>query len=434
MNTITSIFLFLSGIAAGICLFAFKYISLSKDNAAKEQKINDLTENIENLSKDNAAKEQKIHNLTENIENQTQLSSNLKIEFENIAAKNIENQTQLSSNLKIEFENIAAKVLEEKNAKITNLNRTSLENIVSPFKVKIDEFRNKIDNLHTYEAEKMSGLQKELEKLIGLNKRVSEEANNLTNALKGENKIQGIWGEMCLERIFEYAGMTKDIDYESQKQFKVDDGKKIPDYIVNLPDGKHIVIDAKTSLVAYEKYYNPQNETDKKNHLKEHSESVKRHIDELAAKDYTGLPGLNQPEYALMFVPLDGAVSLAIVDKPDLIEYAFKKNIAIVTPSTLLATLKTIQYIWRQENQKKNALEIARQGGSLYDKFVTFVQVLKDADNKISEAKSKTQEAIKRLSAPDKKGDSLIKRVQKLKDLGSQTKKEIPEDLLKANE
>ncbi len=391
MNTITSIFLFLSGIAAGICLFAFKYISLSKDNAAKEQKIQNLTENIEN-------------------------------------------QTRLGSNLKNEFENIASKVLEEKTAKITDLNRTSLESIVSPFKVKIDEFRNRIEDLNTYEAEKISGLRKELENLMSLNKQLSADANNLAVALKGENKLQGIWGELCIKRIFEYAGMAEGVNYVSQKQFKVDDEKKIPDYIVKLPDEKHIVIDAKTSLVAYEKYYNPQNETDKRNYLKDHSASIKKHIDDLAVKDYTDLPELNQPEYTLMFVPLDGAISLALADKPDLIEYAFKKNIAIVTPSTLLTTLKTIQYIWRQENQKKNVLEIAKQGGSLYDKFVTFIQILKAADKKISEAKSKTEEAIKRLSESDKKGNSLITGVQRLKDLGSPAKKEIPEDFLKASE
>jgi DNA recombination protein RmuC len=409
MNTITSIFLLLSGFAAGTCLFVFKYMPLSKNNAAKEQKINDLTENIENLSKNNAAKEQKINDLTENIEN----------------------QTKLNSNLKIEFENIASKVLEEKNAKITDLNRTSLESIVSPFKVKIDEFRNKIESFHFDEAVKISGLRKELEILTKLNKQLSEDANNLSSALKGQNKLQGIWGEMCIKRIFEYAGMTESVNYESQKQFKTDDGKKIPDYVVNLSDGKYIVIDAKTSLVAYEKYYNTQNETDKKNHLKEHSASVKRHIEELAAKDYAGLPRLNQPEYVLMFVPLDGAVSLALDDNPDLIEYAFKKDIAIVTTSTLLFTLKTIQYTWRQEKQKENVLEIAKQGGSLHDNFVTFVELLSEIDKKISEAQSKTKEAIKRLSASDKKGNSLIERAQKLKDLGSPTKKEIPEALLK---
>jgi DNA recombination protein RmuC len=412
MNTMTSIFLFLSGIAAGICLFAFKYISLSKDNVAKAQKIYDLTENIENLSKDNVTKEQKIYNLTENIEN----------------------QTQLSRNLKIEFENIASKVLEEKNIKLTNSNKNSLESILYPLKEKIDEFKSKIGDLEIYGTAQISGLQNELKNLMSLNKQLSEEANSLAVALKGENKIQGIWGELCVKRIFEYAGMTEGVDYESQKQFKVDDGKKIPDYIVNLPDGKHIIIDAKTSLYAYEKYHNQQNETDKKKYLKEHSTSIKNHIDELAAKDYTGLPGLNNLEYALMFVPLDGAISLALDDKPDLIEYAFKKDIAIVTTSTLLFTLKTIQYIWRQENQKENVLEIAKQGGSLHDNFVTFIKLLDDVDKKISEAKNKTHEAIERLCGSNKKGDSLIKRVQRLRYLGASVKKEIPEDFLKASE
>jgi len=389
MNSlIISISSFLLGTAAGICLFLFKYISVLKDNAAKEQKIKNLTENIEK-------------------------------------------QSQFNNSLKIEFENIASKVLEQKNAKITDLNKISLENVVAPFKVKIDEFRNKIENLQIYEAEKMSELKKELEKLTGLNKKISEEANNLASALKGENKIQGIWGELSIERIFEYVGMIEGVNYIPQKQFKAEEGKKIPDYIVNLPGEKHIVIDAKTSLGAYEKYHSSQNEADKRFYLKEHSASIKKHIDELAAKDYACLPELNQPEYVLMFVPIEGAVSLAVTDKPELAAYAFKKNIAIVTPSTLLATLKTVEHIWRQEFQKKNVLEIARQGGSLYDKFATFVQTLIEADKKISEAKNKVQEAIKRLHSSDKKGDSLIERAQKLKELGSPTKKEMPEEFLK---
>jgi DNA recombination protein RmuC len=387
-NIIFHILLFILGFALGICLFIFKYISISKDNAAKEQKISDLTNNIEN-----------------------------KIQFHD--------------NLKIELESIASKVLEEKNTKIIDLNKISLENIVAPFKIKIDEFKNKVENLQIYEAEKITGLQKELEKLMNLNKQLSEEANNLTSALKGKNKLQGMWGELSLERIFEYVGMIEGVNYISQKQFQDDSGVKIPDYIVNLPNKKHIIIDAKTSLGAYEKYYNSKNEIDKKTYLKEHSVSIKKHIDELVVKNYAELLNLNQPEYILMFVPIEGAISLALLDKPDLIAYAFKKNIVIITPTTLLATLKTIEYVWRQEYQKKNVLEIARQGGNLYDKFVTFAQTLIEADKKISEAKTKTQEAIKKLSSSDKKGDSLIERVQKLKELGSSTKREMPEELLK---
>jgi DNA recombination protein RmuC len=388
MNVLILTLTFLLGIATGICLLIFKYIALSKSYAAKEQKINDLTDNVNN-------------------------------------------QSQINSNLKVEFENIASKVLEEKNAKVADINKASLENIVAPFKVKIDEFKNKVENLHIYEAEKMSGLQKELEKLIAFNKQVSQEANNLAGALRGENKFQGMWGELSLERIFEYVGMIEGVNYVSQKQFKNDDGKKIPDYVVNLPNGKNIVIDAKTSLTAYEKYYNSQNESDKKAYLKEHSTSLKKHIDELIDKDYAGLQELNQPEYILMFTPIEGAVSLALIDKPDIVAYAFKKNIIIVTPSTLLATLKTVEYMWRQESQKKNVLDIARQGGNIYDKLVAFVQTLLEADKKISEAKSKMEEAKKRLSSCDKKGDSLIERAQKLKELGAQAKKEMPEEILK---
>jgi DNA recombination protein RmuC len=387
MNIVTSILIFFIGIVIGGCIFIYKYISILKDNAAKDQKIKDLTDTIKN-------------------------------------------HEQLNCNLKTEFENIASRVLEEKNTNIVNFNKVSLESVVVPFKAKIDEFKSKVENLHIYEAEKMSGLQKELEKLINLNRQVSEDANNLAVALKGENKLQGIWGEFTLEGIFKYVGMIEGVNYISQKHLKGTDGEKIPDYIVNLPGGKHIVIDAKTSLEAYEKYYSSQNEYSKKTHLKEHSTSVKKHIDELIEKDYASFADLKQPEYVLMFIPIEGAISLALADKPNLVAYAFKKNILIVTPSTLLATLKTIEYVWQQEYQKKNVLEIAKQGGSLYDKFAKFVEILLDTDKKISEAKNKIQETIKRLSSSDKKGDSLIERVEKLKELGAPTKKEIPKEIL----
>ena len=299
MSILLSILLFFLGTAVGSMLFIKRYIFISKDLATKKQKIEDLTETLKN-------------------------------------------QEKFNSSLAIQFENIASKVLEEKNTKIIDLNKLSLETIVSPFKTKIDEFKIKVDSLQVYEAEKMSSLQKELEKLVALNNKLSKEANNLTDALKGDPKLQGIWGELSLERIFEYVGMIEGVNYLSQKQFKDADNTKIPDYIVKLPEDKHIIIDAKTSLLAYEKYYNTKNEIDKKTYLKEHSISIKKHIDELASKDYASLTDINQPEYVLMFVPIENSISLALQDKPDLVSYAFKKNIAIVTPSTLLATLKTV--------------------------------------------------------------------------------------------
>jgi DNA recombination protein RmuC len=359
--------------------------------------------------KDNILKEQKINNLINDIND----------------------KSKINDSLKIEFKNIASKILEEKNEVIINSNKISLENVIAPFKTKIDEFKNKIDKLHIYEAEKMSAFQNELEKLMILNKHVSEDANNLTNALKSENKIHGIWGEINLERIFEYIGMIKGINYTSQKQFKTNEGKnKIPDYIINLPEKKHVIIDVKTSLVSYTKYYNSQNETEKKHYLREHSISMKRHVDNLIKKEYIELDSINKPEYILMFVPIENAISLALMDNPNLISYAFTQNIVIVTPSTLLITLKTIKHIWHTKDQEKNVFEISKQGGYLYDKFITFIQTLIETEKKISEAKTKIHEAIKKLSNSDKKGDSILERAKKLKELGVTTKKNLPKEFL----
>ena len=387
MNVVIIIMSFLLGFAAGILLLVFKYLSVSKENSAKEQKISDLTESLNS------------HSRTQDM-------------------------------LKIEFENIASKVLDEKNSKISELNKQALENVVSPFKEKIDEFKTKVENIHLDEAKQREVLNAELKRLMELNKQVSEEANNLAEALKGESKIQGIWGEISIERIFEAAGMIKDIHYIAQQSIDTEDGKKMPDYIVNLPEDKHIVIDSKTSLTAYEKYYNTQDEEEKKVFLKEHITSVKKHIDELAEKNYQNLPTLNQPDYVFMFIPLDPAAMLALTADPKISEYAFKKNIVIITPSSLMATMKTVAYIWRQENQKKNVLEIAKQGGLLYDRFVDFINVLAEADTFVGKAKSKTEDALKRLSNPERKGDSLIGRAEKLKELGASVKKEIPKELL----
>jgi DNA recombination protein RmuC len=384
------IIVFLLGAACGAAFFIFRFINISKDNAAKEQKIKDLSQEIEKQSK-------------------------------------------IQDSLKIEFENIASKILEDKSSKFSDMNKRELDGIVTPFKEKIDEFRNKVESMHISENQQRAVLNAELERLMELNRQVSEEANNLAGALKGESKLQGIWGELNIERIFESAGMIKGIHYNAQQSIGIGESRKVPDYTVNLPEGKHIIIDSKTSLTAYEKYYNAENEQEKKVFLKEHIISIKKHIEELSKKNYQDLPALNQPEYVLMFVPIDAASALAIKNSPEILDYAFAKNVVTVTPSTLMATMKTVAYIWRQENQKKNVLEIAKHGGMLYDKFVSFAQILIDADKKISEAKTKTEEAVKRLSDSEKKGDSLIERVQKLKELGASVKKDMPKELLEKN-
>ena len=339
--------------------------------------------------------------------------------------EDLSNRGTLEDSLKTEFENIASKVLEHKNSKISDLNKQALETVVSPFKEKIKEFQDKVEKIHSDQSQQQAVLNSELKRLMELNKQVSEDANNLAEALKGESKTQGNWGELNIERIFEVAGMVEGVHYVSQKSFGTDDGRKIPDYIVNLPEDKHIVIDSKASLTAYERYFNSSSDAEKKESLKEHIASIKKHIDELSEKNYQDLEALTQPDYILMFVPVDAAAALAMREDPRLAEYAFKNHVVIVTPSTLLATLKTISYMWRQENQKKNVLEIAKQGGLLYDRFVDFVEILTETDALISKAKGKTEEAVKKLSNPDRKGDSLIRRAEKLKELGAPAKKQL---------
>lgn len=330
-----------------------------------------------------------------------------------------------TSNLKTELENVIFNTIEKQSERIVGYSKYSIENIINPFSIKVDNLKSNIEKFEIYEIEKNSSLLKELDNLKNLNNKLTEEANNLTQALKGNHKLQGLWGELTIKRIFEHVGMIEGLDYSSQKQFNNGFGKKIPDYVVNLPNNKHIIIDAKTSLGAYEKYYNSNNESDKKTYLREHIANVKKHIDELNIKDYSDINNLNQTEYILMFIPIEGAFSVVIENKMSIISYAYSKNIFIVTPSTILVTMKTIEYVRRQEHQNKNVAEIIKQSGILYDKFVSFADTLIDVDKKILETKNKIQDALKKLSLSDKYGHSIISRVKKLKDFGIVNKKDI---------
>ncbi|MDR0985030.1 MAG: DNA recombination protein RmuC [Endomicrobium sp.] len=330
-----------------------------------------------------------------------------------------------TSNLKTELENVIFNTIEKQSERIVGYSKYSIENIINPFSIKVDNLKSNIEKFEIYEIEKNSSLLKELDNLKNLNNKLTEEANNLTQALKGNHKLQGLWGELTIKRIFEHVGMIEGLDYSSQKQFNNGFGKKIPDYVVNLPNNKHIIIDAKTSLGAYEKYYNSNNESDKKIYLREHIANVKKHIDELNIKDYSDINNLNQTEYILMFIPIEGAFSVVIENKMSIISYAYSKNIFIVTPSTILVTMKTIEYVRRQEHQNKNVAEIIKQSGILYDKFVSFADTLIDVDKKILETKNKIQDALKKLSLSDKYGHSIISRVKKLKDFGIVNKKDI---------
>lgn len=342
-----------------------------------------------------------------------------------------EELNNLQEKFKTEFENIANRLLEEKSEKFTKQNQQQLEGILSPLKEKIKEFESGIHQKFREESHDRISLKKEIEHLRVLNTQLSQDANNLVNALKGESKTQGDWGEVQLEMILEKAGLQKDVHFQTQSSFKDHVGKdKRPDFIINLPAEKHLIIDAKVSLVDYEKYYTENDDKKRKKHLKAHVDSVKRHIKDLSSKNYQQLYQINSPDYLLLFIPIEAAFSIAVSNDKKIFLDALDKNIVIVTTSTLLATMRTVSYIWKQEKQKKSVLEIARQSGLLYDKFCNFVDDLKAIGHKINGVQSSYHDAMSKLTSGKRRGDTLIGRAEKIKQLGAKASKQLPKDLV----
>ena len=376
------------------------------DLLEKEQELRKLGSQL-------SAKENEILNVNEKLVSQ-------KSEVEN-----------LQQRFQIEFENIANRLLEEKSQKFSQQNQLQLNHILNPLKEKIQEFETGVNARFLEETRDRISLKKEIEQLRDLNMQLSLDANNLASALKGESKTQGDWGEFRLEMILEKAGLQKDIHYVTQSSFKDHEGKeKRPDFIINLPEGKHLIIDSKVSLTAYEKYFNADNEEKKVKHLKRHIDSTRQHLKDLHKKNYQQLYQINSPDYLLMFVPIEPAFALAVTEDKKLFLEALDKNIVMVTTSTLLATMRTVAYIWKQEKQKNSVIEIARQSGLLYDKFVNFVDDLKGIGHRIDGAKNAYDDAMNKLVDSKKFGDTLIGRAERIKKLGAKTNKTLPKELL----
>lgn len=327
-----------------------------------------------------------------------------------------------------EFENIANKLLEEKSQKFTEQNRSNLDIILNPLKEKIREFEEKVDKAYKTENEERVTLKTEIKNLIELNKQISEEANNLAQALKGDNKMQGNWGEVILEKIMERSGLEKDREYRTQFSTINEEGKRIqPDVVVMLPDNKHIIIDAKVSLVAYEQWVNADDETNREKFKRAHIDSVRSHIKLLGEKNYTRAQDINAPDFVLLFIPIEASFSAAVQADQELFTFAWERKIVIVSPSTLLATLKTIASLWKQEYQNRNAMEIARQGGDLYDKFVGFVEDLIAVGNKMKDSQKAYEAAMNKLV--EGKGN-IVRRTEELKKLGAKASKSLPPTLI----
>ncbi len=327
-----------------------------------------------------------------------------------------------------EFENIANRLLDEKSKKFTEQNKSNLDIILNPLKEKIKDFEDKVDKAYKTESDERITLKTEIKSLVEMNKQISEEANNLAKALKGDNKKQGNWGEVILEKILERSGLTKDQEYKTQVSTSNAEGRKIqPDVILYLPENKHIIIDAKVSLIAYELFANAENEDDRERSKKEHVLSLRNHVKNLSEKNYQTSKDLNTPDFVLLFIPVESSFSLAIQADQELFNYAWERQIVIVSPSTLLATLKTISSIWKQEKQTKNALEIAEQSGKLYDKFVGFVEDMQKMGDRIAATQGFYEESMKKLSTGS---GSLIKRVENLRKLGAKNTKNLPEKFI----
>ena len=334
----------------------------------------------------------------------------------------------MQNRLKTEFENLANRILEEKSSKFTAQNKTNLEQLLGPLKTQIGEFKTRVEHVYNTETADRSALRQQIDSLKDLNQKINEEAKNLTLALKGDSKAQGNWGELILEKVLESSGLKKGTEYVVQNSLKTDEGKTVrPDVIINLPENKHFVIDSKVSLTAYEQYCSSENSEDQKLLLKEHIKSVRKHVDELADKKYHDLYQINAPDFVFMFVPVEPAFSLALRSDGSLFTDAFERKVILVTPTTLLATLRTVDQIWKQELQTRNALEIARKSGDLYDKFVMFYTSLEKVNSKLNE----TQTAFKDVFDDVKTGrGNLIKRVEDIKKLGIKASKELPPNVM----
>ena len=389
-------------------------------NMVLEENLQNLQNHLDELQKAN----DDFHSKTSELQT---INNNLSEKLETQKTEIEKMQTKLTD----AFKNLANEILEEKTQKFTEQNKNNLNEILNPLKEKITSFEQKVEN--TNEKNRLSNVSliEQIKNLEKLNKQISDDASNLTKALKSDVKVQGNWGEVILERILEESGLQKGIEYIPQGEgmkLTDDEGRRFqPDVVIKLPDNKHIIVDSKVSLVHYEKYVAATDEKHRETALKELIFSVRTHIDGLHKKNYHDLKGINSPDFVLLFMPIEGSFALVVQNDSSLYKYALDKHIVIVSPSTMLATLRTIAFIWQQENQTKNAIEIARQSGNLYDAFVRLTVDLEKIGTNIERSSNAYNDAMKKLSTG--KGN-LITRVENLKKLGAKASKKINEKLL----
>ncbi|MFN7704575.1 MAG: DNA recombination protein RmuC [Chryseotalea sp.] len=335
---------------------------------------------------------------------------------------------ELQNQFSVQFKNLANDIFEEKSKKFTDQNKSNIQDILNPLKEKITEFEKKVEQTNIDSVKNNAALHQQLVNLKELNQQITKEASNLTRALKGDSKTQGNWGEMQLEAILETAGLQKDIHYFKEKNYKNEEGENQRlDYIIKLPDDKYLVLDSKVSLTAFAQYINAEEEIEQKKFLKQHIESVQSHIKLLSEKNYQNLYDINQPDYVMMFMANEPAFTLALREDNSIFEKALSRNIVLVSTSTLLATLRTISAIWKQDLQNKNALEIARQAGSLYDKFHALIEDLTKVGKSLESTQQQYKDSMNKLFEGK---DNLIRKTERLRELGAKTTKQLDQRFL----
>jgi len=386
--------------------------------------INDLKQNISKIESEREEIRREKEFLNAEL-------SRKNTEYENLQEQNLKRDEELAKQqeqLRKDFELMASKILDEKSEKFTIQNKENIKNILNPLEEKIKTFEKKVEDSQKESISMHSALKEQLLGLKDLNQQMAKEATNLTKALKGDSKTQGNWGELVLERVLEKSGLEKDREYFVQQNFQREDGSRVmPDVVLHLPDNKKMIIDSKVSLTDYERLVNAEDD-ERALYLKAHVNSIKKHVDQLSAKNYQDLYDIESPDFVLMFIPIEPAFAVAINEDNTLYNKAFEQNIVIVTPSTLLATLRTIDTMWNNEKQQQNAIEIAKQAGALYDKFEGLVSDLTGVGKKIDAAKSDYSAAMNKLV--EGKGN-LISRVEKIKKMGAKAKKALPESIIK---
>ncbi|TXI12926.1 MAG: DNA recombination protein RmuC [Polynucleobacter sp.] len=360
------------------------------------------------------------------IRAESELDAERRLSAEKLA--NIQQSAQEAKTaLSDQFKNLANEILEEKSKRFAEQNQQNLDTLLKPLQEKLTDFRKQVDDTYQSEARERFALKQEVEKLANLNVRMTDETRALTNALKGESKTQGDWGELVLETILENSGLRKGEEYIVQDSHTVADGSRLqPDVVIRLPEAKHLVIDSKVSITAYTRYMQAEDDSTKTSELNSHVLSIKQHIQGLSAKNYQDLYGLGSIDFVLMFIPVEPAFLAAMRHAPEIYQEALKKNIVMVCPSTLLATVRTVAHLWRQEHQNRNAQEIARQCAMLYDKFVGFVEDLDKVGQRLEQAQSSYSDAVGKLKTGR---GNLIRTAENVKKLGVKPNKSLPSKL-----